>query len=126
MIGAGSRSYALAVYSMFLTCILANFITQISSLSLNSLTGLSALIGIIIAHVKEPEARAPYKSHFRFQVRTFWLGFLTIVVGGLLTYIYIGYLILVWFLVWALIRCVKGLVRAVENKPFEDENTLLW
>ncbi|MFM7083409.1 MAG: DUF4870 family protein [Hyphomicrobium sp.] len=126
MIDANSRSYALAVYFLFLICIFAIFVTQISSLNLNSLIGLSALIGIILAHAKEPVARAPFKSHFRFQIRTFWFGFLTVVVGGLLTYIYLGYIILLLFLIWALVRCLKGLIRAVEGNPFEDENTLLW
>lgn len=126
LIDANSRSYALAVYILFLTCLFSIIVGQISSLNLSSITGLSVIIGIVIAHLKEPVSRSPYQSHFRFQIRTFWIGFLTVVVGGLLTYIYIGYLVLLCFLFWALIRCVKGMLRALDNKPFEDENTLMW
>lgn len=126
MIDTNSRSFALAVYALYLACLFSILTTQLTSLNLSSLTGLTAIIGIIISHIKEPVSRSPYKSHFRFQIRTFWIGFLTIVVGGLLTYIYVGYLILIWFILWALIRCVKGLLLAIDNKPMDDENTLLW
>lgn len=108
---ANSRGFALAVYVLFL---------------LSFFTGLTAFIGVIIAHVKEPDSRSPFKSHFKFQIRTFWFGFLTVILGYLLTSILVGYLILLWFIIWTLIRCVKGLVRAFENKAIEDEDTLLW
>jgi uncharacterized membrane protein len=37
-------------------------------------TGVSALIGVIIAHIKVNDADAMLRSHYRFQIRTFWIG----------------------------------------------------
>src|SRR5205823_9746562 len=39
-------------------------------------TGVTALIGVIIAHVKVDEADPVLRSHYQFQIRTFWIGLL--------------------------------------------------
>ena len=44
-------------------------------------TGISALIGVIIAHVKADETDPVLWSHYQFQVRTFWVGLLYLVIG---------------------------------------------
>jgi len=38
------------------------------------LAGISARVGVIIAHVKVEDADAVPRSHDRFQIRTFWIG----------------------------------------------------
>src|SRR5262249_51708283 len=37
-------------------------------------TGITALIGVIIAHVQLPSADGLLNTHYRFQIRTFWIG----------------------------------------------------
>ena len=44
-------------------------------------TGISALIGVVIAHVKVDDADPVLRSHYQFQIRTFWIGFLYITIG---------------------------------------------
>ncbi len=48
------------------------------------LTGFTALVGVIIAHVKAPSSDEVLRSHYRFQIRTFWIGLLYLLVGWLL------------------------------------------
>ena len=40
------------------------------------LTGLTAVIGVIIAHIKIGDADELTRSHYQFQIRTFWIGLL--------------------------------------------------
>ncbi len=37
--------------------------------------GLTSLIGVAIAYVRKAEAEGVLRSHYRFQIRTFWIGF---------------------------------------------------
>ena len=46
--------------------------------------GITAVIGVIIAHVQVGTAEPVLASHYRFQIRTFWIGLLYLVVGGIL------------------------------------------
>jgi hypothetical protein len=48
--------------------------------------GITALIGVIIAHVRFPDANLPLPSHYQFQIRTFWIGVLYLVVGTVLAF----------------------------------------
>ncbi len=80
-------------------------------------TGISALIGVIIAHIKVDDTDPVVGTHFQFQIRTFWVGLLFLTIGFLLSIILIGIPILLWWFVWSLIRIIKGIVRINEYKP---------
>jgi len=43
-------------------------------------TGITALIGVIIAHVQLASADGLLNTHYRFQIRTFWIGLLYIAI----------------------------------------------
>ena len=59
--------------------------------------GITALAGVIIAHTQVGRSDQISQSHFRFQIRTFWIGLLYLVVGGITTFVFIGVLILIWW-----------------------------
>jgi uncharacterized membrane protein len=83
-------------------------------------TGLTAVIGLIIASMQGDQADPINRTHFRFQIRTFWIGLLY-VFGGLVTlHVAIGGLVLLWWIVWTLIRCVKGLLALNAGEPIGD------
>lgn len=88
--------------------------------------GITALVGVIMAHIKSGEAEPAARSHYRYQIRTFWFGLLMMIAGGLLMVAFIGYLILIWLFIWILVRCIKGILRALDNRPIENPATLLW
>jgi uncharacterized membrane protein len=89
-------------------------------------TGISALAGVIIAHVKIDEADQVLRSHYRFQIRTFWIGLLYIVIGIALSVVLIGLPILAWWFIWSLVRIIKGGLLLIENKPIVNPESWLF
>jgi uncharacterized membrane protein len=71
-------------------------------------TGLTALIGVILAHMNSNDADPIVASHSRYQVRTFWWGLLWLFIGGLTSFIVIGWFVLLAWFIWTVIRIVKG------------------
>src|SRR3954468_18335567 len=69
-------------------------------------TGISALIGVIIAHIKVDDRDPVLRSHYQFQIRTFWVGLLYLTIGTLLCVVLVGFLILAWWFLWSLIRII--------------------
>jgi uncharacterized membrane protein len=82
--------------------------------------GVTALVGVVMAYVYQGDAPDWLKTHYRFQIRTFWLGLLFGFVGLLLCMILVGYLVLVFLLVWLVVRCVKGLKFVSRREPYPD------
>lgn len=89
-------------------------------------TGISALIGVVMAHVKVEDADPVMRSHCQFQIRTFWIGFLYITIGCVLSLVLIGIPILIWWFVWSLIRIVKGFIAVNEDKPIGNPRSWLF
>jgi uncharacterized membrane protein len=83
-------------------------------------TGITALIGVIIAHVQVASADPLLATHYRFQIRTFWIGILYLVIGTILTVVMVGIVILLWWFVWSLVRNVKGTLALNDNKPIAN------
>lgn len=71
--------------------------------------GITGIIGVVIAYVNRSDAPAWLQSHYQFQIRTFWIGMLYILIGVILSFAIIGYLILLFWVVWLIVRCVKGM-----------------
>jgi uncharacterized membrane protein len=90
------------------------------------ITGITGLIGVIIAHVKIGDADELTRTHYQFQIRTFWIGVLYLVVGVILTFIVIGIALLFWWFIWSLVRNVKGLLALNENKPIKDPTSWMF
>jgi uncharacterized membrane protein len=89
-------------------------------------TGISALIGVIIAHVKVDDTDPVLQSHYQFQIRTFWIGLLYLAIGFPLCMVLIGFPVLAWWLVWSLIRIVKGIISINECKPIANPRSWLF
>ena len=64
----------------------AGFVTPLASLVL----GVTWLVGLVIAYVYVGDAPEPLKSHYRFQIRTFWIGLLYSGASLLLTLVVVG------------------------------------
>ena len=77
---------------------------------------ITGLIGVVMAYVNLGDASDWLKSHYQFQIRTFWIGLLYMVLGVVLSAVLLGYLILLFWLVWLIIRCVKGLKQLDEGQ----------
>jgi uncharacterized membrane protein len=89
-------------------------------------TLITAVVGVIIAHVQIGSSEPMLRTHYQFQIRTFWIGLLYMVVGGVLAFVGIGFLILLWWLIWSLVRCIKGLLALNEDKPIANPTSWLF
>lgn len=89
-------------------------------------TGLTALIGVIMAYVNRDEAPDWLKSHYQFQIRTFWIGLLYCVVGFILSVVLIGFLVLLFYVIWLILRVVKGFKHLEQRQPVPDAETWLF
>jgi uncharacterized membrane protein len=89
-------------------------------------TGITALAGVIIAHVQAGRSDPISDSHFRFQIRTFWIGLLYLVIGAIAALFWIGPLIWLWWVIWTLIRCIKGLLALNAREPISNPQSWLF
>jgi uncharacterized membrane protein len=95
-------------------------------------TGITALIGLIIAYAQRSNAGAKMRTHYTFIIRTFWIsiawwligGFL-VVFGGIfsiilvgLPFLMLGGLILALVGVWWAIRCIVGVIYLARDEPY--------
>ena len=105
--------------------------------------GLTAIAGVIMAYVVMGSAPAWARTHYRFQIWTFWIGLLLllalvpflifwVLTGALTLIVGIGFLILATSVlvvaapfVWFVARCAVGLSYAVQSQPYPRPQTLL-
>lgn len=88
--------------------------------------GITGIIGVIVAYVNKEDGPDWLQSHYRFQIRTFWMGFVYLLVGSVLSLVLIGWLVLLFWIVWLIIRCVKGLKQLELQQPLQDEKTWMF
>lgn len=70
--------------------------------------GFTSLIGVVIAYMYQGKGPAWLDEHYRYQIRTFWIGLLYGIIASVLTLVLIGFPLLLALAVWFIVRCVKG------------------
>ena len=83
------------------------------------------IIGLILAYVDRGKTNDLYASHYRYLIRTVWIGLLFCAISFVLSFVAIGLLTFFATSIWYLIRCVKGLVLAVREEPIANPGTWL-
>jgi len=105
----------------------ARFANLVYILYLVSLVfGVTALIGVIMAYVNQGDAPGWIGTHYRFQIRTFWIGLLIGVVGGLTAMIAVGWFILLFGLIWIVVRCAKGMKYLARGQAHPDPGAWMF
>jgi len=84
--------------------------------------GITGIIGVVMAYLNRGEAPEWLQSHYQYQIRTFWIGALYILIGAILTPVVIGYLVLLFWVVWLIFRCVKGM-KSLDQKEAHPNPT---
>ena len=80
---------------------------------------LATIAAVVIAYVQRSETQGTiWQSHFDNVIHTFWISLIVGVVAVPLCFVGIGFLILGLLIVWFLYRTIKGLVRAIESRPY--------
>ena len=80
--------------------------------------GLPAIVGVVINYLKRDEVADTWlASHFRWQIRTFWMALAGTVLGYLLLIVLIGWVILGVTLIWTIYRVAKGWLAVNDERP---------
>ena len=106
---------------------------------LGLVNGLTILVGLVVAYINLDKAGPRMRTHYDFQIRTFWIGLaiflslgLLIGISAVLSLLLIGIPFLMLFLflwgavgVWFALRCIVGLVYVSQDQAYPRPNTWL-
>jgi uncharacterized membrane protein len=107
MSGTQPQTWAIVVWGLFI----ASYFTA-------AMTGIAA---VIIAYIKRDDlAGTPFESHMTSAIRTFWISLIAGLIGFVLAFVGIGFIILGLLVLWQLFRVIRGLVRALDGAPIAD------
>lgn len=95
-------------------------------------TGITAIIGLIIAYAQRDGAGAKMRTHYTFLIRTFWMSIAWWIIGGALVlfggvfsiilvglpFLMLGGLILALVGVWWAIRCIVGVIYLARDEAY--------
>lgn len=102
-------------------------------------TGVTILLGLILAYVSKDSAGPRMRTHYDFLIRTFWMGIAWALIGGGLVgagaifaiiligipVFMLGMLILGLLGVWFVVRCILGLVYLARDEAYPRPDTWL-
>jgi uncharacterized membrane protein len=86
--------------------------------------GITHIVGLVIAYTNRDTAPEWLKSHYTFQIRTFWLGMAYLLGAGLSVFLLIGFVLVPAVAVWYIVRCALGLSRLMRGEAYPDPRTL--
>ena len=87
---------------------------------------MTSIIGVIMAYLYRAEAPEWVLTHYRFQIRTFWIGLLYAFLSLLTAIILVGFLFAAFTFVWWIVRSVKGLKLLTQGAAYDHPTTWLW
>ncbi len=90
------------------------------------ITGITGLIGLVMAYVNKGTSASWVQTHYQFQIRTFWIGLLFSIIGVITVFVLIGWLVLLFTLIWLIVRCAKGMSWLGRGEPVPNPATWLW
>jgi uncharacterized membrane protein len=98
------KTMALVVYALYMAGLIS--------------AGLTGVVGVVLAYVSKDAAPEWLRSHYVFQIRTFWLALGFSAIGCILLPIGIGFVILPAVWVWVAVRCILGLSWLLKIQPY--------
>ncbi len=88
--------------------------------------GITPLIGVIIAYVNRGKSEPWLETHYTWAIRTFWICLLYSVVGFVLAFVLIGFLVLLGTVIWFIVRVVVGLQAIGRNEPMSKPDSWMF
>jgi uncharacterized membrane protein len=80
---------------------------------------ITSIVALILAYVQRNEAAGTvWESHFRNLIETFWVSLVIGLIAIPLCFVFVGIPILIGVGIWFLYRTIKGLLRAIEHRPY--------
>jgi uncharacterized membrane protein len=88
--------------------------------------GVTMLVGVVMAYVNRADAPVPLRTHYELQIRTFWMMIAYALVGFVLSFVMVGFLVWLFIPVWLVVRSVRGLRYLERREPYPNPSTWLW
>jgi uncharacterized membrane protein len=107
---ADARQTALIVYALMLVPIVIP---------------VTHIVGLVMAYVSRDTAPDWLKTHYSYQIRTFWIGLLYFAAACVLCVILIGFVLVPAVVIWYIVRCALGLSRLMRSEPVSTVETWL-
>ena len=79
-----------------------------------------AIAGVVLAYVNRETAPDWLKSHYTFQIYTFWIGLLFCFVSFVLFFVLIGVLTMFAAMAWYVVRCALGINRLLLREAYPN------
>jgi uncharacterized membrane protein len=79
-----------------------------------------SLAGVVLAYVNRETAPDWLKSHYTFQIYTFWIGLVFSLVSFVLCVVLVGFLLFFATLAWWVIRCALGINRLMQREAYPN------
>ncbi|WP_251978891.1 DUF4870 family protein [Salinicola avicenniae] len=89
-------------------------------------TGLTPLIGVVIAYVYRGNGPRWLDEHYRYHIRTFWIGLLYAMISWVLAFVLVGFVLMALQAIWLIVRCVKGFKALQERRAPDNVDSWLW
>ena len=87
---------------------------------------IATLVGVIMAYIYRADAPDWVYSHYRFQIRTFWIGMLYVLIGIVLLPLVIGFLVLLLEVVWVIVRTIIGVQHLERGDAHPNPGTWMF
>jgi len=105
--------------------------TIISLLYLGSfLAGITTIIAIILAYVWNGEAHEGWEdSHYRYHIRTFWIGIawtVVAIIGSIFTLGLAAFILFPLVAIWFAVRAIKSLLAAQKRAPVQNVESWIF
>jgi uncharacterized membrane protein len=84
------------------------------------ISGIPALIGVVMAYINRNKSAAWLETHYTWLIRTFWIGLLYSFISVILMLVFIGVIVVIAVAVWVIIRCIIGLQALGRGEPIRN------
>ncbi|WP_106478783.1 DUF4870 family protein [Phytohalomonas tamaricis] len=88
--------------------------------------GITAVVGLVMAYIYKRRASPWLAEHYRFQIRTFWIGALYLVAAFFLSFIVVGFIVMGAVYIWTIVRCVRGWIDLERGRAPEPVENWWW
>lgn len=91
------------------------------------ITGISGLVGLVLAFVWKGEAGPGSweQTHYQYLINTFWIGLAGSIIGVILMIVLIGIFLLMAVGALVVVRCVMSLINAQKQQPMPNPGSWL-
>jgi uncharacterized membrane protein len=87
---------------------------------------IAHFVGAVMAYLNKDENSPWIETHFRYQIRTFWMYTLYLIIAAVTAFAGVGVFVFLCAAVWLVIRCATGMKYLYREQAVPNPTTWLW